>query len=94
MRWRAVLGVAAGIVATAVGCDRLDEVRGEGAPRRINVVLVTFDALRADALSYAGSPLATSPRLDELATESAVFTQTISSFIGTTPSMPSLMTGR
>jgi arylsulfatase len=88
IRWGAALGVAAAALAGAA-CER-------GAPpgaERVHVVLVTFDALRADALSYAGHPQPTSPSLDALAAEGVVFSQAVSSFIGTTPAMPSLMTG-
>lgn len=69
------------------GCSRPDTA----APP--NVVLVTIDALRADALSYAGYPLKTSPNLDRLAAESVVFSQALTTFPGTAPSMASLMTG-
>jgi arylsulfatase A-like enzyme len=56
-------------------------------------VVITLDALRADSVGYAGHPIIKTPRLDALAAESVVFTQEISSFFGTTASMPSLMSG-
>jgi len=58
-----------------------------------NVVLITVDALRADYLSYADHPRPTSPHLDALAGDSIVFTHAMTSFPGTAPAMPSLMTG-
>jgi arylsulfatase A-like enzyme len=58
-----------------------------------NVVLITIDALRADFVSYAGHPNPTSPKLDQFAHENVIFTQAVTSFPGTAPSMPSLMTG-
>ncbi len=62
-----------------------------GAP---NIVLVTVDALRADTPSFAGGPVGSTPFLDRLAEDSVVFERAISSFVGTTGAMPSLMTGR
>ena len=58
-----------------------------------NVVLITIDALRADFLSYTGHPHRTSPCLDALAHDNVVFTLAVTSYPGTAPAMPSLMTG-
>jgi arylsulfatase A-like enzyme len=60
---------------------------------KTSVILVTIDALRADSLSFAGPPDVESPNLDRFAAKSIVFTDAISSFVGTTAAMPSLMTG-
>lgn len=75
---------------TAGGCGSAPEPP-EGS---WNVILLTIDALRADAVSYAGYPYDTTPELDRIAAESTVFTTAISSHLGTPPSMSSLMTGR
>ncbi|MDX1382755.1 MAG: sulfatase-like hydrolase/transferase, partial [Thermoanaerobaculia bacterium] len=57
------------VVAVATACGGGDT----GAPcPHCNVVLITFDALRADHLGAYGYPLATSPRLDALAERSTV----------------------
>jgi len=61
--------------------------------RRPNVILITIDALRADSLSFAGHPHVKSPNLDRFAASSIVFSEAISSFVGTTAAMPSLMSG-
>ena len=71
---------------------------GGCAPREASapppdVVLITVDALRADVLSLAGYPRPTSPQLDALAREGVAFTQALTSFPGTSPAMPSLMSG-
>ena len=58
-----------------------------------NIVLVTIDALRADYLSSAGHHHKTTPYLDRLAKNGVLFSQAITSFPGTPPTMPSLMTG-
>ncbi|HSO24215.1 MAG TPA: sulfatase [Chondromyces sp.] len=78
------------ILVVAAGCAAREEPLPTGPP---DVVLITIDALRADVLSYAGHPRPTSPHLDALAAESAVFTQALTSFPGTAPAMPSLMSG-
>ena len=59
-----------------------------------NLVLVTFDALRADRLGAFGYEKNTSPELDAFARESFVFTRAISQCGSTAPSLPSLMTSR
>ncbi len=87
-----VLGAVAAIVAVAACADR--QPTGTDVPRRPNVVLITIDALRADALGHAGGPSGVSPNLDRLAGESTVFETAISPFCATPPSMASLMTGR
>ncbi|HSL17811.1 MAG TPA: sulfatase-like hydrolase/transferase [Methylomirabilota bacterium] len=58
-----------------------------------NVVLITVDALRADSVSWAGASFDTTPNLAALAADAVVFDQALTSFPGTTASMPSLMTG-
>ena len=61
---------------------------------RTNILLITIDALRADAVSWTGNNgFQTTPNLDALAESSVVFTQALTSFPGTTASMPSLMSG-
>jgi arylsulfatase A-like enzyme len=90
--WGVGLGVAAGLLALALGCNR-EAVAPDRDPAPVNVLLVTFDALRADAVSYDDAPAAPSPRLAELAADGVAFSQAVSSFIGTTPAMPSLMSG-
>jgi arylsulfatase A-like enzyme len=72
----------------AIGCARPTEVHTPP-----NIVLITIDALRADALSFAGHVNQTSPNLDAFTSESVVFRQAMTSYPGTAPAMPSLMTG-
>jgi len=87
-RWVLLLGVA----WTALACGGVTiPVPPANAP---NIVLITVDALRADTPSFAGGPVGSTPHLDRLAGDSAVFEQAVSSFVGTTGAMPSLMTGR
>ncbi len=63
------------------------------APPRPNVVLVTIDTLRADRLGLYGHDRPTSPWLDALAAQGAVFERCISTSSWTPPAMASMMTG-
>ncbi len=64
----------------------------DGSPAARNVVLITVDTLRADHLGHLGWQRDTSPWLDVLAQEGAVFTQTEAQWPKTGQSMTSLMT--
>lgn len=59
-----------------------------------NVLLVTFDALRADRLGAYGFTKPTSPALDALAAKAVVFTRNISQSGTTLSSLPSLFTSK
>lgn len=61
---------------------------------RCNVLLVTFDALRADRLGAYGHSKPTSPAIDELAARSTVFLRNLSQSGSTISSVPSLHTGK
>jgi arylsulfatase A-like enzyme len=63
---------------------------GEG----VNVLLVTVDTFRPDHLGTYGYGRDTSPALDSLAADGAVFEQTISSSSWTTPGLMSVLTGQ
>ena len=62
--------------------------------RGCNLILVTFDALRADHLGAYGYPRPTSPVIDALARESVVFTRSVSQAPSTLASIPSLHTSK
>lgn len=57
-----------------------------------NLVLITIDALRHDALSCVGSDYASTPNLDALAHDGVLFEQAISNGPRTQSSFPSIMT--
>lgn len=59
-----------------------------------NVVLVTWDAVRADHCGYTGYKRDTTPTLDSLAEEGIAFENCIASSIPSGPSMYSVFTGR
>jgi tetratricopeptide (TPR) repeat protein len=68
------------------------EVTEPAAPR--NVLLVTIDTLRADALGTYDPSRRTSPHIDHLAAEGAVFEQCVTSAPSTLPSHASILTGK
>ena len=64
------------------------------APRPTrDVVLVTIDTLRADAVGFDGNPRGTTPNLDRFATEGRVFTQAHAHNVVTLPSHTNILTG-
>jgi arylsulfatase A-like enzyme len=67
---------------------------GNAPARGYNVVLVSIDSLRADHLGLYGYSRATSPAIDRLGREGAVFTQCRSTTSWTLPAHMSLLTGR
>lgn len=76
----------------APGCSR----RGAPSPQASAhppLILITVDALRADAVSLADAPDGPTPNLARLAREGVAFDTTVASFCGTAPAMASLMTG-
>ncbi|HJR61101.1 MAG TPA: sulfatase-like hydrolase/transferase [Vicinamibacterales bacterium] len=97
-RTLAVLAVAALIIVAAAGLWwRAAKGRTEG-PRFVetadqNVLLITIDTLRADALGSYGGRAAT-PNLDRLAAEGIRFTFAHAHAVVTLPSHASIMTGR
>jgi arylsulfatase A-like enzyme len=89
--WKRFLAIVLFGLLVISGCAPVDDQLPE--PAR-SVLLITVDALRADAVSWTGRDgFQTTPNLDALAGSSVVFTQAVTSFPGTTASMPSLMTG-
>ncbi len=65
--------------------------RRPAVPR--NVLILSVDTLRADALGFAGDAAARTPNLDRLAAGGTVFTEAITPLPRTTPGLASLLTG-
>ena len=63
------------------------------APARPHVLLVSIDTLRADHLSSAGYPFATTPVMDQVAAEGVRFERCISSTSWTLPAHITMFTG-
>lgn len=85
-------------------CDGLDELLTVAifpehgsqitVTERPNLILVTVDSLRADHLGFMGYERDTTPQLDPIAEQAAVFTRAYSQDSGTGPSFWSLMNGK
>src|SRR5262245_10383507 len=76
----------AGLMVLAAACAR--------EPERPNVVVVVIDTLRRDALGTYGDRDASTPHLDRVAAEGAVFDAARATAPWTIPSMASLLTSR
>lgn len=86
--------VLAAPFASSVGATGEPVVpRTPAPPRPSAIVLVTVDTLRADAVSFAGYGLPTTPFLDGLAKDGVVFTHAYAPSSWTPPSMASIFTG-
>jgi hypothetical protein len=60
----------------------------------MNLVVITLDTVRADALGAYGQSQPATPRIDALALESTLFEQAVASAPSTLPSHTSLFTGQ
>jgi choline-sulfatase len=81
----------------SLGCGPSPEPPAPSEPAALggpDVLLVTIDTLRADRVGAYGDPLASTPRLDALAAEGALFREAIAAAPLTLPSHASLLTGR
>lgn len=91
--------LAAGMLACALACGPADGPDGNPSPPPPaqvpqNVVVITLDTTRADALGAYGQSQPSSPRIDAMATEGVVFEQAVSSIPSTFPSHATLFTGK
>jgi arylsulfatase A-like enzyme len=59
----------------------------------LDVILISFDTLRADHVGAYGSDLPTTPHLDQLATEGVVFDDVFAAYPSTTASHMTMLTG-
>jgi len=66
----------------------------EGARDELpDVIIVSVDALRADAIGASGNERVSTPRIDELAKRGVYFTEATTPFPRTTPALASMLTG-
>ncbi len=82
-----VATVALAIIMASLAAPR------SGYRARPNIVLITVDTLRPDHLSCYGYEAITTPAIDRLADQGALFEQAFSDVTWTTPEMASVMTG-
>jgi arylsulfatase A-like enzyme/Flp pilus assembly protein TadD len=68
-------------------------VANPGADSAPDIVLITIDTLRADALGYAGNTRVRTPNLDRLAAEGTFFTGAHAHNVMTLPSHVNILTG-
>lgn len=80
-------------IALAAGSLPLAANPKPAAPTRPDVVLVTIDTLRADALGFAGNAHAQTPLLDRLAAGGKVFVNAHAHNVLTLPSHTNIFTG-
>jgi arylsulfatase A-like enzyme len=78
------------LVTATAGCDRL--VPAPEPPR--NLIVITFDTLRAGHVGAYGYDRNTTPNLDAFASESVLFETAYSQAASTVPALSSLMTSR
>jgi len=87
------------VALALAGCTRESETPevpavAPAADGKLNVVLITLDTTRADALGSYGQRRPITPNLDRLAAEGTQFQQCVSSAPSTLPSHATLFTGR
>jgi len=85
------LALAAFLVSPAC---RQESPDSHPTPPLPDIVLVSIDTLRADALGYAGNPRARTPNLDRLASEGKTFLFAHAHNVMTLPSHANILTGR
>ncbi len=80
----------------ALEADRAARAEARRPPRRRvdNVVLVTVDTLRGDAVGWGGRDLPTTPNLDRIAARGTAFTAAYTQAPMTRRAFPSLLAGR
>ena len=87
-----VLGLL-GVALLSVGCDATARRVRTDLCLRCNVVVVSFDTLRADHVGFHGYRRPTTPSLDRLAARGVVFANAISQSAWTRPAHASMFTG-
>jgi arylsulfatase A-like enzyme/Flp pilus assembly protein TadD len=70
------------------------EPQASDEARPLNLLVITLDTTRADALGVYGQELPTSPRIDAMAADGLLFEQALASSPSTLPSHSTLFTGR
>ena len=86
-------GVGLLALLVAASCRPSSKSSAPSLPRRLNVVLVTIDTLRADRLGCYGDSKIDTPNLDRLAQKGALFENAVCQAPLTAPSHASMMTG-
>ncbi len=91
-RW--IITTALSLALAVGGCARPEPSEPtESVAERPNILLITVDTLRPDHLSIYGYTKHTTPNIDELARQGAVFDNAYCNVTWTTPSMATTLTG-
>ena len=90
LRWIALIVIA----SSAAAGPALATWRMRPASNLPNLVLISIDTLRADALGVYGAPVSAAPHLDQLAARGVRFTTVRAPSSWTLPSHAALLTGR
>jgi arylsulfatase A-like enzyme len=93
MRWARVAGASAALATLACSDEGPTQAAG-GPPGPPQVLLLTLDTVRADALGCYGNPRPVTPRLDELARGGTRFERAMAPMPETVPSHASMLTGQ
>jgi arylsulfatase A-like enzyme/Flp pilus assembly protein TadD len=88
-RWLVAIGVALTIALAPIALVSLFRQRHE----QPDVILITIDTLRADALGFAGNQRVRTPYLDSLAARGTLFTNAHAHNVVTLPSHTNILTG-
>src|SRR3954452_10893878 len=76
-----------------LACNREASAPPNALHGKPDVILVTIDTLRADAVGYSGNTRVKTPFLDRLASEGVVFTNAHAHNVVTLPSHVNILTG-
>jgi len=88
------LAVALAAAFLSSGCRRPAERAAPASSLPPNVLLITIDTLRADALGFSGNTHAATPNIDRLAGEGRAFLVAHAHNVMTLPSHANILTGR
>lgn len=88
----AAIAALAGLLLAAAP-PRVGKAPVPSRPASRDIVLITIDTLRADALGFAGNKRAQTPVLDRLAAQGRVFTNAHAHNVVTLPSHTNILTG-
>jgi arylsulfatase A-like enzyme len=82
------------VAAAAIGAIAIVAVNKARDKREPNVLLITIDALRADAVGYASKDAPPTPEIDQLAARGVAFSAAFAQSPWTLPSFAAMMTSR
>jgi arylsulfatase A-like enzyme len=93
-RWKGWLAVALAAASVSVACRRQPARAASASSPRPDILLITVDTLRADALGYTGNARAATANIDRLAGEGRAFLGAHAHNVMTLPSHANILTGR